>query len=77
MARRALALTLVLLASTAHADSVRSRQRDAAERISPSWEVRLERRDREWRLDRRREELRRDRDWRGHGRTREDCDNEE
>jgi len=41
--------------------TVRERQRDVAERTSPSWEVRLERRDREAR----REELRQERRDRG------------
>jgi hypothetical protein len=40
--------------------TVRERQRDVAERINPSWEVRLERRDREARRD----EAKSRREWR-------------
>lgn len=44
--------------------TVRERQRDVAERISPSWEVRLERRDREARREELRQERRDRREWR-------------
>ena len=43
--------------------TVRERQRDVAERVSPSWEVRLERRDREARREERRDEARSRREW--------------
>lgn len=44
--------------------AVRERQRDVAERINPSWEVRLERRDREARREERRDEAKSRREWR-------------
>lgn len=44
--------------------SVRERQRDIAERISPSWETRLRQRDREHAREERRNERQRERDWR-------------
>lgn len=44
--------------------SVRERQRDVAERTSPSWETRLRQRDREHAREARRNERQRERDWR-------------
>jgi hypothetical protein len=44
--------------------TVRERQRDVVERTSPSWEVRLERRDREARQEELRQERRGRKEWR-------------
>lgn len=55
---------LVVPRAEAREQTVRERQRDIAERISPSWETRLRQRDREQAREERRNGRQRERDWR-------------
>jgi hypothetical protein len=50
--KRLMALSIVLICMDAEASNVRERHRDVEERVSDDWQVRLERRDRDARVER-------------------------